>query len=205
MHDLESSFWVLFWICIHYDAQGKDIGPTEFDSWNYESDNLHLNGSDKRRLYLKTGEDGWFYLECATMVTLQGYGQDSEVSDYTAFIPFVSPETIELEEDAETRHVTWCPDVACATGKGWDAHLLTVRTWDECARDGVELRGQWGTGAAGFPLAYEINAALRVREKKAEVPYVPFPGTAAGSDARAARRGSGGGWFMSMVKGAFGK
>ncbi|KAM0271650.1 hypothetical protein ACHAQH_009005 [Verticillium albo-atrum] len=39
MHDLESFFWVLFWICIHYDANGKDIGPTEFDSWNYESDN----------------------------------------------------------------------------------------------------------------------------------------------------------------------
>lgn len=32
MHDLESFFWVLFWICIHYDAQGKNIGPTEFDS-----------------------------------------------------------------------------------------------------------------------------------------------------------------------------
>ncbi|KAE9568915.1 hypothetical protein CGCF415_v014078 [Colletotrichum fructicola] len=39
MHDLESFFWVLFWICIHYDADGKDVGPTEFDSWNYESDN----------------------------------------------------------------------------------------------------------------------------------------------------------------------
>ena len=39
MHDLESFFWVLFWICIHYDVHGKDIGPTEFDSWNYESDN----------------------------------------------------------------------------------------------------------------------------------------------------------------------
>ncbi|KAK0369743.1 serine threonine-protein kinase sgk2 [Colletotrichum limetticola] len=38
MHDLESFFWVLFWICIHYDGNGKDIGPTEFDSWNYESD-----------------------------------------------------------------------------------------------------------------------------------------------------------------------
>jgi hypothetical protein len=23
MHDLESFFWVLFWTCIHYDAQGK--------------------------------------------------------------------------------------------------------------------------------------------------------------------------------------
>ncbi|KAJ0344354.1 hypothetical protein KNSL1_009466 [Colletotrichum chrysophilum] len=39
MHDLESFFWVLFWICIHYDADGKDVGPTEFDGWNYESDN----------------------------------------------------------------------------------------------------------------------------------------------------------------------
>ncbi|KAM7182691.1 hypothetical protein V8F33_014103 [Rhypophila sp. PSN 637] len=39
MHDLESFFWVLFWICIHYDGPGKDIGPTEFDSWNYDGDN----------------------------------------------------------------------------------------------------------------------------------------------------------------------
>ncbi|KAF3768220.1 hypothetical protein M406DRAFT_109223 [Cryphonectria parasitica EP155] len=46
MHDLESFFWVLFWICIHYDANGEDIGPTEFDSWNYESDNK-LVGSKK--------------------------------------------------------------------------------------------------------------------------------------------------------------
>ena len=38
MHDLESFFWVLFWICIHYGAQGKDIGPTRFDCWNYASD-----------------------------------------------------------------------------------------------------------------------------------------------------------------------
>ncbi|KAK3362400.1 hypothetical protein B0T25DRAFT_594907 [Lasiosphaeria hispida] len=38
MHDLESFFWVLFWICIHYNEPGKDIGPTEFDSWNYEND-----------------------------------------------------------------------------------------------------------------------------------------------------------------------
>lgn len=36
---ISSHFWVLFWICIHYDGQGKDIGPTEFDSWNYESEN----------------------------------------------------------------------------------------------------------------------------------------------------------------------
>lgn len=38
MHDLESFFWVLFWICIHYTRPGKetqDIG--EFKDWNYES------------------------------------------------------------------------------------------------------------------------------------------------------------------------
>ena len=39
MHDLESFFWVLFWICIHYDGPGHDIGTTEFESWNYENDN----------------------------------------------------------------------------------------------------------------------------------------------------------------------
>ncbi|KAF2731547.1 hypothetical protein EJ04DRAFT_579020 [Polyplosphaeria fusca] len=34
MHDLESFFWVLFWICIHYDeSQGRVV--QEFDKWNY--------------------------------------------------------------------------------------------------------------------------------------------------------------------------
>lgn len=47
MHDLESFFWVLFWICIHYNGPGKDIGSTEFDIWNYENDSK-LAGSKKR-------------------------------------------------------------------------------------------------------------------------------------------------------------
>ncbi|KAI1086236.1 hypothetical protein F5B19DRAFT_175473 [Rostrohypoxylon terebratum] len=34
MHDLESFFWVLFWICIHYNGPGKAIGETEFGDWN---------------------------------------------------------------------------------------------------------------------------------------------------------------------------
>jgi len=38
MHDLESFFWVLFWICVHYDTNGRDVGPTVFDSWNFEGD-----------------------------------------------------------------------------------------------------------------------------------------------------------------------
>jgi hypothetical protein len=35
MHDLESFFWVIFWICIHYDGSAKDVGATEFEKWNY--------------------------------------------------------------------------------------------------------------------------------------------------------------------------
>ncbi|PNP50183.1 hypothetical protein THARTR1_09172 [Trichoderma harzianum] len=38
MHDLESFFWVLYWICIHYDGPGQSIGPTEFEKWNYTND-----------------------------------------------------------------------------------------------------------------------------------------------------------------------
>ena len=37
MHDLESFFWVLFWICVHYDGPGNSVGATEFECWNYES------------------------------------------------------------------------------------------------------------------------------------------------------------------------
>ncbi|KAE8154788.1 hypothetical protein BDV25DRAFT_135431 [Aspergillus avenaceus] len=37
-HDLESFFWVLFWICIHYNGPTKEVGPTDFDCWNYEDD-----------------------------------------------------------------------------------------------------------------------------------------------------------------------
>lgn len=37
MHDLESFFWVLFWICIHYHRPGKGKVKVvaEFDKWNY--------------------------------------------------------------------------------------------------------------------------------------------------------------------------
>ncbi|EQL30288.1 hypothetical protein BDFG_07209 [Blastomyces dermatitidis ATCC 26199] len=35
MHDLESFFWVLFWICIHYDELGKGRTVPSFEKWNY--------------------------------------------------------------------------------------------------------------------------------------------------------------------------
>ncbi|KUI64128.1 hypothetical protein VM1G_10898 [Cytospora mali] len=34
-HDLESFFWVLFWICIHYESPGKGIVDESFEKWNY--------------------------------------------------------------------------------------------------------------------------------------------------------------------------
>lgn len=62
MHDVESFFWLLFWICIHYKEHGKcwyieaiaydklikcmgshtfdskDMERTGFEGWNYEDD-----------------------------------------------------------------------------------------------------------------------------------------------------------------------
>ncbi|KAK4245555.1 hypothetical protein C7999DRAFT_42898 [Corynascus novoguineensis] len=35
MHDLESFFWVLFWICIHFDGPKKDRVVPRFDKWDY--------------------------------------------------------------------------------------------------------------------------------------------------------------------------
>ena len=38
MHDLESFFWVLLWICIHYTGPGKELHDVaDFKDWNYES------------------------------------------------------------------------------------------------------------------------------------------------------------------------
>lgn len=35
MHDLESFFWVLFWICIHYDGPNEARVVPRFEKWNY--------------------------------------------------------------------------------------------------------------------------------------------------------------------------
>ncbi|KAE8155744.1 hypothetical protein BDV40DRAFT_294090 [Aspergillus tamarii] len=35
MHDLESFFWVIFWICIHYPALTKNKAVRRFEKWNY--------------------------------------------------------------------------------------------------------------------------------------------------------------------------
>ena len=35
MHDLESFFWVLLWICVHYDRRNKSRVVRSFEEWNY--------------------------------------------------------------------------------------------------------------------------------------------------------------------------
>ena len=45
MHDLESFFWVLFWICIHFDGQNERV-VKRFERWNY-SDTEELASSKK--------------------------------------------------------------------------------------------------------------------------------------------------------------
>jgi hypothetical protein len=38
MDDLESMFWLLFWICIHYSGpRGEQVGSTKYEEWNFRS------------------------------------------------------------------------------------------------------------------------------------------------------------------------
>ncbi|OJD23732.1 hypothetical protein ACJ73_04918 [Blastomyces percursus] len=39
MHDLESFFWVLFWICVHCEGPAKARVDTDYEKWNYISMN----------------------------------------------------------------------------------------------------------------------------------------------------------------------
>lgn len=36
MHDLESFFWVLFWICAHWNGPSLPRHKTEYETWNYK-------------------------------------------------------------------------------------------------------------------------------------------------------------------------
>jgi hypothetical protein len=35
MHDLESFFWVLFWVCIYHDGPDKERVVPQFEKWNF--------------------------------------------------------------------------------------------------------------------------------------------------------------------------
>lgn len=36
MHDLESFFWVLFWLCAHWNGPSQKHSTTIYESWNYK-------------------------------------------------------------------------------------------------------------------------------------------------------------------------
>jgi serine/threonine protein kinase len=37
MHDLELFFWVLFWICVHWNGPCRSRSKSKYDSWNYKA------------------------------------------------------------------------------------------------------------------------------------------------------------------------
>ncbi|KAI1461839.1 hypothetical protein F4805DRAFT_475192 [Annulohypoxylon moriforme] len=57
VHDLESFFWVLFWICIHYNGPGKNKVVPKFDKWNYmdmdELATLKVGTVSKEEFFIK--------------------------------------------------------------------------------------------------------------------------------------------------------
>ncbi|KAF1841393.1 uncharacterized protein K460DRAFT_318276 [Cucurbitaria berberidis CBS 394.84] len=60
MHDLESFFWVLFWICIHYSGSQGRVVP-QFDRWNYadteELAKLKLGTVSDKDIFRKTTQE----------------------------------------------------------------------------------------------------------------------------------------------------
>ncbi|KAK3363827.1 hypothetical protein B0T25DRAFT_513737 [Lasiosphaeria hispida] len=73
MHDLESFFWVLFWICIHCEGPDKAGVVQQFDKWNYvdpeELAKLKLGTVAKESIFIKTITDH-FTAYCAPLIPL---------------------------------------------------------------------------------------------------------------------------------------
>lgn len=63
MHDLESFFWVLFWICIHYNGQGESKVVPRFEKWNYvdteELAGMKLGVVAKETIFMRTISDNF--------------------------------------------------------------------------------------------------------------------------------------------------
>ncbi|KAI1908546.1 hypothetical protein LOZ65_006628 [Ophidiomyces ophidiicola] len=63
MHDLESFFWVLFWICIHSESPEKERKMERFEQWNYM--NTEVLADAKKGIisdegdFLRTTEDNF--------------------------------------------------------------------------------------------------------------------------------------------------
>ncbi|KID93966.1 serine/threonine-protein kinase Sgk2, partial [Metarhizium majus ARSEF 297] len=63
MHDLESFFWVLFWICIHYNGPHETKVVPRFEKWNYvdteELAGMKLGIVAKEAIFIKTIADNF--------------------------------------------------------------------------------------------------------------------------------------------------
>ncbi|KAK0610050.1 hypothetical protein B0T17DRAFT_593872 [Bombardia bombarda] len=63
MHDLESFFWVLFWICIHYKGPDEGRAVPRFEKWNYvdteELAGMKLGVVAKEAIFMKTITDNF--------------------------------------------------------------------------------------------------------------------------------------------------
>jgi hypothetical protein len=63
MHDIESFFWVLFWICIHYNGADETRVVQEFDKWNYvdtgELANLKKGQVSHEGDFIKTAKENF--------------------------------------------------------------------------------------------------------------------------------------------------
>jgi len=57
MHDLESFFWVLFWISIYYNGPDNSRVIPEFDQWNYIS--VELLAKEKKGQVSHEGDFTW--------------------------------------------------------------------------------------------------------------------------------------------------
>ncbi|KAK3364403.1 hypothetical protein B0T25DRAFT_514102 [Lasiosphaeria hispida] len=61
MHDLESFFWVLLWICVHRNGPDENRVVQQFDKWNYvdieELAILKLGAVAKESIFMKTIAD----------------------------------------------------------------------------------------------------------------------------------------------------
>lgn len=63
MHDLESFFWVLFWICMHYDERYEGRRVPRFEKWNYvDTEELAISKKgviDDEEDFLKIAEENF--------------------------------------------------------------------------------------------------------------------------------------------------
>lgn len=73
MHDLESFFWVLFWICIHCEGPDESRVVKQFDKWNYadteELAKQKLGTVAMEAIFMKTISDN-FTSYCKPLIPL---------------------------------------------------------------------------------------------------------------------------------------